>query len=125
MDPAVKRKIREAAEGEERVSYQHRMPAEWLEALAPLSTDWHKEFLNQKIDVVFANAGVAQLAPTLRLRSIWSGMHDDYEGIAMLARYLSRRGLMFKIERLNKQANPGSYTTISIRGDILRDGLRG
>jgi len=45
QDPAVKRKIREAAEGEERESYQHRMPTEWLEALAPLGTDWHKEFL--------------------------------------------------------------------------------
>jgi len=45
QDPAVKRKIREAAEGEERESYQHRMPVEWLEALAPLGTDWHKEFL--------------------------------------------------------------------------------
>jgi len=44
-DPAVKRKIREAAEAEERESYEHRMPSEWLEALAPLGTDWHKEFL--------------------------------------------------------------------------------
>ncbi|MBV8709420.1 MAG: nitroreductase family protein [Acidobacteriaceae bacterium] len=44
-DPAIKRKIREAAEAEERESYEHRMPAEWLEALAPLGTDWHKEFL--------------------------------------------------------------------------------
>jgi nitroreductase len=44
-DPAIKRRIREAAEAEERESYEHRMPAEWLEALAPLGTDWHKEFL--------------------------------------------------------------------------------
>ncbi len=44
-DPEVKRKIREAAEAEERESYEHRMPPEWLEALAPLGTDWHKEFL--------------------------------------------------------------------------------
>lgn len=44
-DPEIKRKIREAAEAEERESYQHRMPADWLEALAPLGTDWHKEFL--------------------------------------------------------------------------------
>jgi iodotyrosine deiodinase len=44
-DPEIKRKIREAAETEERESYEHRMPAEWLEALAPLGTDWHKEFL--------------------------------------------------------------------------------
>jgi iodotyrosine deiodinase len=44
-DPETKRKIREAAEAEERESYEHRMPADWLEALAPLGTDWHKEFL--------------------------------------------------------------------------------
>src|SRR5271154_2898961 len=45
QDTGIKRQIREAAEAEERESYQHRMPAEWLEALAPLGTDWHKEFL--------------------------------------------------------------------------------
>jgi iodotyrosine deiodinase len=44
-DPDIKRRIREAAEAEERESYEHRMPADWLEALAPLGTDWHKEFL--------------------------------------------------------------------------------
>jgi len=44
-DQEIKRKIREAAEAEERESYEHRMPAEWLEALAPLGTDWHKDFL--------------------------------------------------------------------------------
>lgn len=45
QDPEIKRRIREAAEAEERESYEHRMPADWLEALAPLGTDWHKEFL--------------------------------------------------------------------------------
>jgi iodotyrosine deiodinase len=45
QDPVIKRKIREAAEAEEREGYEHRMPGEWLEALAPLGTDWHKEFL--------------------------------------------------------------------------------
>jgi iodotyrosine deiodinase len=44
-DPAVKRRIREAAEAEERESYERRMPDEWREALAPLGTDWHKPFL--------------------------------------------------------------------------------
>lgn len=44
-DSEIKRKIRAAAEAEERESYEHRMPTEWLEALAPLGTDWHKEFL--------------------------------------------------------------------------------
>ena len=45
QDPVIKRRIREAAEAEERESYEHRMPTEWLEALAPLGTDWHKPFL--------------------------------------------------------------------------------
>lgn len=44
-DPDIKRQIREAAETEERESYEHRMPGDWLQALAPLGTDWHKEFL--------------------------------------------------------------------------------
>lgn len=42
----VKRRIREAAEEEERVNYlENRMNDEWQEALAPLGTDHHKEFL--------------------------------------------------------------------------------
>ncbi|MBK6775905.1 MAG: nitroreductase family protein [Flavobacteriales bacterium] len=45
-DPALKHAIREAAEEEERESYNGRMPKEWLEDLAPLGTDWHKEFLD-------------------------------------------------------------------------------
>jgi nitroreductase len=44
-NPEIKRQIREAAEAEERESYERRMPDEWLQALAPLGTDWHKEFL--------------------------------------------------------------------------------
>jgi nitroreductase len=44
-DPAVKRKIRVAAEEEEREFYNGRAPQEWLEALAPLGTDAHKPFL--------------------------------------------------------------------------------
>ncbi len=44
-DPAVKSRIRAAAEAEEKESYEHRMPPAWLAALAPLGTDWHKPFL--------------------------------------------------------------------------------
>jgi nitroreductase len=44
-DPQIKREIREAAEEEERKSYEERMSDEWLEALAPLGTDWRKPFL--------------------------------------------------------------------------------
>ena len=44
-NPEIKRAIRVAAEAEEKESYEKRMPEEWLEALAPLGTDWHKPFL--------------------------------------------------------------------------------
>jgi nitroreductase len=44
-DPAIKRRIRQAAEVEEREFYEHRAPPEWLEALAPLGTDAAKDFL--------------------------------------------------------------------------------
>ncbi len=45
-DPAVKAAIRAAAEEEERVNYlENRMNDEWQEALAPIGTDHHKEFL--------------------------------------------------------------------------------
>jgi len=45
-DPEVKRRIREAAEREERISYEGgRMPPEWLEALEPLGTGWRKPYL--------------------------------------------------------------------------------
>lgn len=44
-DPELKHEIRLAAEAEERESYEHRMPKEWLEALEPLGTDANKPFL--------------------------------------------------------------------------------
>jgi len=44
-DPDVKRRIREAAETEEREFYERRAPEEWLDALRPVGTDWQKPFL--------------------------------------------------------------------------------
>jgi nitroreductase len=43
--PETKRRIREAAEAEEREFYAHRATPEWLADLAPLGTDWRKPFL--------------------------------------------------------------------------------
>lgn len=45
QDPEVKREIRLAAEAEEKINYERRFPAEWLSALEPFGTDYHKEFL--------------------------------------------------------------------------------
>jgi iodotyrosine deiodinase len=63
-DAAIKREIRIAAEEEERESYEGgRMPPDWLEALAPLGTDWPKPYL--------------EIAPYLVIvfEELWS--HDD------------------------------------------------
>lgn len=46
-DPDVKKQIREGAEKEERDFYERRAPQEWLQALAPLGTDWKKPFLEE------------------------------------------------------------------------------
>ena len=44
-DPNIKKQIREAAEKEEKESYEGRMSQEWLKDLAPIGTDWQKPFL--------------------------------------------------------------------------------
>lgn len=46
-DPERKRRIREAAEKEEREFYGGKAPDEWLQALAPLGTDPNKPFLEE------------------------------------------------------------------------------
>jgi nitroreductase len=57
-DPDVKRRMRVAAEEEERRSYEGRMPADWLEALRPLGTDWRKPHIEDApfVIVVFEQA---------------------------------------------------------------------
>ena len=57
-DPVLKAHIRAAAEEEERRNYGGRMPAEWLEALAPLGTDAHKAHLTDApwVVVLFRHA---------------------------------------------------------------------
>ncbi|HEX2094642.1 MAG TPA: nitroreductase family protein [Longimicrobiaceae bacterium] len=51
-DPGLKARIREAAEAEEREFYSHRAPPDWLEALAPLGTDFHKSHITDAPYVV-------------------------------------------------------------------------
>lgn len=45
QDAETRRRIRDAAETEEREFYEHRATPEWLADLAPLGTDWRKPFL--------------------------------------------------------------------------------
>ncbi len=57
-EPELKRKIRSAAEAEEKESYERRMSQEWLDALAPLGTDWRKPHIEEApaVIVVFRQA---------------------------------------------------------------------
>jgi iodotyrosine deiodinase len=57
-DSDTKRRMREAAEEEERRSYEGRMPDAWLEALRPLGTDWRKPHIEVApyVVVVFEQA---------------------------------------------------------------------
>lgn len=51
-DPETKERVREAAEHEERDFYSHRAPEEWLEALAPIGTDFQKHHITDAPFVV-------------------------------------------------------------------------
>ena len=57
-DPTLKREMRIAAEAEEKESYERRMSQEWLDALAPLGTDWRKPHIEDApyVIVVFRQA---------------------------------------------------------------------
>ncbi|MGD8499174.1 MAG: nitroreductase family protein [Phycisphaerales bacterium] len=57
-DPAVKRRVREAAEQEEYKFYHEQTPAEWLDAVSALGTDYQKPFLEEApyLIVIFAQS---------------------------------------------------------------------
>jgi nitroreductase len=68
-NPDLKRRIREAAETEERAFYNERAPRAWLDALAPLGTDADKPFLETApyLIVIFAQPhGVAKDGSSLK-----------------------------------------------------------
>lgn len=73
-DAGIKSQIRRAAEEEERIFYEERAPQEWLDALAPLGTDWHKPFLEEApvlIAVMVQRYGVR--ADGTRFKHYYSG----------------------------------------------------
>ena len=57
-DPEVKRRLREGAEAEEHEFYERRATPEWLEAIAPIGTDWIKTHITDApyVIVVFEQA---------------------------------------------------------------------
>lgn len=126
-DPAIKRQIREAAEAEEKESYERRMSEEWLEALAPLGTDWHKPHLEDApvLIVVFRQAYGLKADPatgeTVRVKHYYS---DESVGIAvgLLLASLHEAGLVtlthtpspmkFLSEILERPSNERAFVVI-------------
>ena len=53
-NPAIKSKIRVAAEAEEKISYDKRMSERWLKDLAPMGTDMNKPFLESSPWLIIA-----------------------------------------------------------------------
>jgi len=93
-EPELKRRIREAAEVEEREFYERRAPQAWLDDLAHLGTDQHKPYLER------APALIVIFAEHHRLNPDGSKQHTYYAsesvGIAtgMLITALHRAGLV-------------------------------
>ncbi len=126
-DPEIKRRIREAAEAEERSLWEDRMSEEWRAALEPLGLDWHKPHLTDApaLIVVFAQPwGIAD-EPTgsRRLKHYYV---DESVGIAvgMLLSALHLAGLAtlthtpspmgFLRELLGRPANERAYVVIPV-----------
>ena len=62
-DPEIKLQIREAAEAEEKLSYQERMSEEWLEDLEKFATTWEKPFLTEAPWIIIAFKQNYELTP--------------------------------------------------------------
>ena len=127
-DPALKRKIRCAAEAEERESYQRRMTPEWLEALAVLGTDWRKPHIEDApyVIVVFRQAFGLRIDDDGRQARVMHYYSEESVGIAVgfLLAALHISGLAtlthtpspmkFLTEILGRPANERPYVLIPV-----------
>ena len=123
-DPALKAKMREAAELEEQENYNGRMSPEWLEALAPLGTDAHKAHITDApwVIVVFKQA-YEERADGRRAKNYYV---DESVGIAcgMLIAAIHHMGLVtlthtpspmgFLAKLLERPANERAYLVLPV-----------
>jgi nitroreductase len=96
-DPELKMRLRQAAEAEERESYTRRMSQEWLDALAPLGTDWNKPHFTDApaIIVVFEQVYGVQQLPDGTVKKVKHYYVQESVGIAVgfLIAALTQAGL--------------------------------
>ncbi|MCU0479898.1 MAG: nitroreductase family protein [Anaerolineae bacterium] len=125
----LKRKIRLAAEDEERENYQRRMKQEWLEAVHPLGTDWMKPHIEDApyLIIVFAHSHGIRKDPATGAESTYKHYYvTESVGIAvgMLLASLHLAGLAtlthtpnpmgFLGEILNRPPNERGYVLIPV-----------
>jgi len=127
-DPQLKRKIRLAAEAEEKESYERRMTPEWLEALAALGTDWRKPHIEDApyVIVVFRQAYGIRRADDGQDERVMHYYSEESVGIAVgfLLAALHISGLAtlthtpspmkFLAEILGRPANERPYVLIPV-----------
>lgn len=84
-DPAIKAEMRAAIEREEYETYARRASEEWLEALAPLGTDWEKEHITKApyVAVVFAQAHGQTIGPDGEVRKVKHYYVSESVGISV------------------------------------------
>jgi nitroreductase len=127
-EPDLRRRIREAAEAEERESYEHRMSPEWLKAVSPLGTDWRKPHLTDApwLIVVFEHAYGLHIEPDGTARKVKHYYVRESVGIAVgiLLAALTHAGIAtlthtpspmgFLAEILGRPENERAYVVIPV-----------
>jgi nitroreductase len=119
-DPEAKRRIREAAEAEEREFYERRATPEWLADLAPLGTDWRKEFLEVApwVIVVFklmktdTDEGVYYVNESVGIATGLLLAAAQHAGLATLTHTPSPMGFLAKV--LNRPAHERPFLVIPL-----------
>lgn len=123
-DPALKRRIREAAEEEERAFYSGRAPEEWRRALAPLGTDEHKPHLTDAPWVVVVFREAYGLAPDGTRRTHYYTTESVGIAVGLFITAIHQMGLVtlthtpnpmtFLQELLGRPANERAYLLLPV-----------
>lgn len=120
----LKRRIREAAEREERENYATRMTPEWREALAPLGTDEHKPHLTDAPWVVVAFRQLYGVNPDGSRRTYYYTQESCGIAVGLFVAAVHRMGLVtlthtpspmgFLAELLGRPANEKAYLVMPV-----------
>jgi iodotyrosine deiodinase len=92
-DPALKQRLRDAAEAEERDFYDSRATPEWLEALAPLGTDFVKAHLTDAPWIIVVFRRDYELGPDGARRKCYYAQESVGIAVGFLLASLHRAGL--------------------------------